>query len=407
MRYSALRPAIVLAVLLVVVPGMALAVDGEARHVGVDTSISPGPSSYISSRPSDFALPAEGVKGLVHKAARVAKMRVGAMTWLVAIDGKTADAQGPEVARFDPTGKGVFEAGNVLPLTNVRTGQGYANARLKVGTITLRKGDLKVPFSVSGHYSRRNNARYLWLLVGSGVETKLAVGGKAHVVRIVDGNANLSFADPVKPSMRVQGDEVLVLHVPDRGKPREVSRAGYGSPVYLDGRWQQVSYDARANRISLTPTDLETGLLSVASPKWTARLLSDEYVISLAGGTDAVPVPVGKYVLQRYRIETAEKLRGRPGVLEVRGSTSYSAGQAKLEILPDRTVEAPLAGPLTAGLSVSVQAKNVRINLDARDAYGNRVSSLYVPGGGRAPVPKVAVFDEEGTEVTSFNLEYG
>jgi beta-lactamase regulating signal transducer with metallopeptidase domain len=99
----------------------------------------------------------------------------------VAIDSLDPEAKLPDVARFDFTGKGVFDDGFVTPLIKQdgELGGGPFHIQLTPVTFQVPFGDKTIPVCVIGDYSHyRRPPRVLLLCLGTGVERAVAASGR-------------------------------------------------------------------------------------------------------------------------------------------------------------------------------------------------------------------------------------
>jgi hypothetical protein len=339
--------------------------------------------------------PALKASGTVSPTAVVGGLRIGSKVIPVAVDARKAGAKGPDVLRFDVTGRGKFHQATVVPLQvrSFRPGAQGAYLYAAFGPVELQlshEGRI-VRANVSGYCRQSGRQTMLSAYVHTALAGTCRFGQRVLGVRIVDGDGDLDCGDTL----------VLLVRGPE-GKPtRQTSY--FGHPVLVDGRWYNVTVSPDRKQVRATPSAQPTGKLQVANDRWELELASERLVLRLEGGKAPLPVPAGSYRLASYVQHTAATSEGRRGGFRC----MYGGRGGTVSVAAGATVHPQLGTPLVAGVSVQKRVGRLYLNLALHDAAGGRVVTLQLPTGGRPPPPTVKVLDEKGNVVHEGAMRYG
>lgn len=399
-----MRPTLCIAV-LVILAAVPPALAGPVTPVSCDaeTALQARPMYVMGLKVT------KGVPGLVHSQAVVGTLRGNGWSCSVAIDAAKADAKAPDVLRLDFSGKGDFTKAVTLPLKPTTTGPkptGYFDATVGQGEINATINGQTVPAQVAGQYIKSGNFRRLQIMLGTGVEGKVAFGGKEMTVRIVDGDRDLKAGKAWQKRKLgrnvavVPGDTVAVDV--GGGKTR---KACYGSPIEIGGAWYDVKLSADGKAIAASPVAVTGGKLSVKHPMWKTMLIGEKYVLPMEGGAEPVSVPAGQYDLRGYEEFSAPDAQDRRAQLMVTVRPGLSTSKVTVEA--GKTTELAIGSPLKGSIAASKSGRNVRLSLRLTDAAGRPVAALVTAKGKRPPAPTVIIKDESGKQVYKNTLEYG
>lgn len=357
--------------------------------------------------------------GLVHERAKLATVKVGQLDIAVAIDADKADAADTDAIRFNFAGKPDFDKSRSYPL---RISKSKANDNGKefeqvVGQfgpidVKIKVGDDEVPAILSGYYFRGASRRSLALRLLTARQGDCALGDKKHAVRLIDTTSNLRHDDKTQPRKALggpltfeAGDAVIV----DCGKgdfKGALAKGHYGQPILVDGKWWQITLDAKAGKLAAEESKDPTGTMwvKVDMPRWTMRLEGKKHKLIVSGGKEPVTVPADSYRIEGYTLDQTA-----PGI--VGGKASLTAGSwqpaIRIEIEKGKQAEPKLGPPLTAKLTATPAGRDVRISMSFTDQAGMQIGSVVGEKGAVPDAPRFTVVDESGKEVHKGTLEYG
>lgn len=417
------RNAIVLAVLLLI-SAPARAQVGQVKPVACDPRMALGGNVTFESNSGRFLKPPQG-GGTVHRNAVSIVLKLGQAKIAVAIDGDSADASKPNLARLDFTGQGTFDTTHVIPLVTVpRDPSSMGLIHFGPATMEVEYQGRKIPVSIYGEYQKSDYWRFLSLKVGTGLEGQCRFGSKVYPVRILDGNGNLSAGDAVKASdgkrigrreagvVLTNSDgqvtcDTLVVDTGDGKFDKSVVKSMYGQPVFLDGKWYDVRLSEDRKTVSAKLLDLPTGQLKIGHDDWRILLTGKDCVLSLAGNQEPVPVPAGQYTIFNYLEQgPADKDGNRAKISS--GTRDPVTYKFKTVTIPaDTLTTVAIGSPITAELKARHSGKLASFDLKLTDASGAAVDYVRMPSGASPDAPKFEVFDELDKSVYTTSMEYG
>lgn len=395
-----------------------LAAEGYLKAVVVSNDHALAPQSATAGQ-RDFVEAKPG-SGTVSASATVASVRAGEKVFLVAVDSTKADAKAPDVLRFDFSGKGKFAAGLAVPLkSHGPAGSGWFQASFGPATLNVPRNGKTIPVVVTGNYMKSGTSAYrrLDLRLWSGLEGTCRFGDKVRAVRVIDGNSNLGCRDAAKPVLRrgkpvglVVGDTVAVDT--GGGKFARPTKALYGQPVLVEGKWYQVDVSKDETKVSARQVDVATGQIKIDHGQWSARLVGKKHILCLEGGKVPQTVPADQYVIRMYRelAPIGDGPRSMVAQLVLGSSPAFSGTSLASPVTAGKVTNVAVGSPLAAQVNARRSGwSSYTLSLELTDAAGRDVGYMFVPGArsGRPDPPKVKILDAGGKTVLETTLEYG
>ncbi len=369
----------------------AAAMAGDLKYVAFDSADALEPGVMFISN-GEFSKPAEDA-GTLSRNAVCFSLFAGRIN--IAIDADKDDAAGPNLLRIDFTGKNSFKDAPTIPLAPQV--KGGSQRTFGPVSITATIDGVARPVTVSGFYYRQEQYRYCQISLATVAQTACVFGDKTRPVRLVDMTGDFRFSGPVKGAPTTASDTVIV-DVGD-GSFKQASRAFFGQPVRVDGKWYTVVCDADGNNIAAKVLDLPTASVKVDQPSWRCKLVGKAGRFMLVGGTAEVEVPAGDYTIAGYSIPGDPQIdANRPEISGRQGRVSLEAG---------KTTALPLGSPITVKVNASVSGRDVRFAMSAIDASGSTIDSITLGSGVRPEAPKIQVIDASGAVIYKNTLEYG
>lgn len=353
---------------------------------------------------------ADADSGAVNPHATVVKCRGmnGLMPVVICVDSESAEAKEADLIRLDFTGKGKFNAEQVVPLKKASGNDQTEVWSIGPKMLDVKQADKVVPVWVSGQYVRYNQGaqRYISLSLVSAMEADVKFGDKNHRTRIIDATGNLKFTDAGKPVMQgtqavwyTPGDTVVV-DAGDNKFGKGMAKSFYGQPVFVDGQWHNVTLSADGAFVSAQPVKAEMATLQVSQPSWTMKLASAKYVLQLKGDKQSLTIPAGAYSILEYDTVSPDGSR-------LVGGVNPAGKSHAVDVAADRTTNLAIGAPLTAKIDAAVMGPDVQFSLNLVDVGQTKVATILGEGGKQPPAPKVTVVDGDGKTVYESTLEYG
>jgi len=375
-------------------------------------------------------VPAPKDCGTIHPQAKVAAFTADGLKVTIALDSAKADAQRPDLVRFNFTGKCSFQGAPTVPLKQgmspkysrrlglMRAGEYY---HFGPATLNVARGKTNLPVSVSGTYfvgSGVNKWREASLALVTTADGSCRFGDKVCGVRVVDGTSNLRFGDGLGMAQK----DGLVVHatgwrgftadrvwIDTASETFKSARAKVycGQLARIGGTLYRVSVSKDASKITVAPAETGIGKVLIPGDEWSVTLIGRKNVLNLSGGREPIDVPADQYVVANYSGVFSSDVPSKPHRLRSGYYVMIGRERGKVfDVKDGETTKITAGAPLTAAVSVTQSKGTVKLNLLARDASGGRVSSLYGPKG-RPPVPKVTIYDDKRKEIYSTSLKYG
>ena len=368
--------------------------------------------------------------GTVHPRARVATLAAPGLQVTVALDSAEADANHPDLVRFDFTGTCRFQGAPTVRLkrglserTSRRSGLLRGGEYYHFGPATRKApcGGTTRPVSVTGEYfagSGDGKWRYVWLTLVAATEGSCRLGGKVCGVRVVDGTNNLRFGDGLGMTQKdgrvvhadqwrgFLADRVWIDTTSETFRSPKV-RVSCGQLARVGGTRYRLRVREDGLRISAEPAGVGIGRVLLPGDKWSVTLVGTGNVLRLRGGKAPVDVPADRYVAAGYEASFQSGVANKPH--RIRSGSYVLAGRQKGKVFNVKAGEVTsitVGGPLTATVAVSQAKGTVRLNALVTDASGARVSSLYGPKG-KPPAPKVTIYNDKRERIYSTSLKYG
>ena len=311
-----------------------------------------------------------------------------------------------DVVRFDFTGKGQFDDQQVTPIKKKPKGSPPRRERGEFGpaTFQIQRDGKSIPVTAWGHYYISKDYRYIVAFLGTALEGFCKFGDKTYMVRLVDGNSNLSCGDKsqYQKNRRVIVGDTLLIDVGD-GKfqqPEQIKKSLYGSPVLVDGVWYDVKLSADGLEIAATPSTAKTAKLKINHDNWSIQLLCETGILIFSGSTEPVEIPAGKYTVMQFT--ESQKDKGGRMVPITLGQQNLYRGKAKtFNTEANKTFELVIGSPLTARVKINSRGRSVSMNFELTDTAGMMVDPMF------NNKPLVEVFDDKGKLVHTGKFEYG
>ena len=324
--------------------------------------------------------PATG-SGTVHPKAKVLTMQWAGATVKMAIDANSPQAQHPDVLRVDWTGKGDFHQATVISRRPIGSGRTHSNRGplFLASRLPVTLGGQKLSISFEGSSSWRRSWSSFWLRSWMSAKASCLFGDKAHTVRFFDSNGNLLFADAVTTPRKVRGYYYLDCQMGDHvyvdvdslRRGSSAAASFYGQPILVDGWLWNVKVAPDRKSVVTERYEGPTGQVRIDHPFWDCWLVSDKHVVFIYGGSEPVPVPVGKYWIWNFG-EYA-----KPGNWDTRvhfGGNYVPWHPKPVSIHAGRTHEVKVGSPFSVRLDVQQIGRTLRLRV-----LGSEVSGLPVP----------------------------
>ncbi|MFP4144321.1 MAG: hypothetical protein ACLFV3_04185 [Phycisphaeraceae bacterium] len=384
--------------------GQGSASGGELQWLDEPTTVQPMRQGRAGASQDAFTLDSDA-PGLVSEKAAVGKLDGG---MLIAIDAKSADAEWPEVVRFDFSGEGNFEDAPALPL-QVHSQSGGFSSQFE-GQIEVTRDGQTRPVQVQGFYMVYNGGSYRHTSVSltSAGEAVVDFAGEPRRVVVVDGDSNLELGDGPELHIRDdgslchlgRGDTVLVYPGADAaGQPS--AKAFWGQPVQVGEQWYRLSL--ADGRLAAEPADVEVGRVAVHYPRWQVTLVGREHIVHLDGTSVAEEaVPADDYVVLEYQRHAKQG-----GHLQAMMYSS-DAGDRRYVVEPGGRTEVAFGSPITGKVVVEKQQNGRQLAFDFqyRDVNGAKIGHIQLADG-QPDAPTLKVLDGDGNEVYTGKFEYG
>ena len=394
---------------------------GMEKTVGIRFSPAggtPGPSSMPSRRPAEpgelsYVIPGNWsyYESIIFRGAeRFLKPRAGSGTVnpdavvvttihngspiCVALDSLDPSAVHYDVLRIDLTGKGDFHNAIVVP--RVRMWGKVSSKEYK----TEFESQPACPTTGGRVVPGRMNATYIdgadlsfEICMRVEAEGMCSFGNKLYKVGVYDNNNNLRLGDAAWPG-NTKGCDSVVVYL-DKGA--EVY-GRYGQPVKVDGKMYDLRVSADGNSITAMDYAGPAGLLKIDHVSWSAWLRKGDDRFSIAGGTDPVPVPPGKYVLSdyiEYSSADAQEARHRLNCQGAVDVTIASGGTTTLAV----------GSPLRGTLAVDVSGRTIKFHYSEQDSAGLRPGIEPPSQKTLNRTRSVKIVDSQNKAVFSFTMD--
>jgi len=295
-------------------------------------------------------------------------------------------------------------------------GSDWFQASFGPATLKVLRNGKTIPVGVTGNYRKSSTYGRLDLRLRAALGGTCRFGDKVRAVRVIDGNSNLSFSDAARPRLRrggvvgMVGGDTVVVDTGD-GKFAKPTKALYGQPVLVEGKWYRVDVSKDETKVSARQVDVATGQIKIDHEQWSARVVGKKHILCLAGGKDPLTVPGDQYVVGMYQESAPTGYERRSKAHLGLGLRSvYSGKVPTFAVTAGKVTNVPVGSPLNAQVDARrSRGSSYTLSLKFTDAAGREVDYLSVPGArsGRPDSPKVKILDAEGKTVFQTTLEYG
>ncbi|HUS46325.1 MAG TPA: hypothetical protein VM219_09940 [Phycisphaerae bacterium] len=377
-------------------PAQSLNFDVAYRPIQVDGS-------------QNFRKPASG-SGTVNPNALVFTAKRPHITLAFALDSEKPDSQHFDVLRIDTTGKGDFHDAAVVRRTGL-SGAGGKEFSYNFGweDVPLTFGTRKVPARVWASYIE-DESQYVYVRIGTCAVGRCRFGEKVYEIHLYDGTCNLRVDDATKP-LFTGGARLAEAGVGDsiyvdigNGAEEYAAQAFYGHPILVDGRWWTVKVTEDGTKVSAEPYDSPTGFVRIHHPFWRAWLADEKSLLVLQGGPEPVPVPVGRYTMNRYIEWPADQDKG---AFQVSLSAQSLRGTQVLNIAAGQTQEVVIGSPLKAVVGARRNGDNILFDVNFADMAGRTPLYRQGPHGNWNPEAVLTLYDSSGKAVGRVTRKLG
>jgi len=284
----------------------------------------------------------------------------------MALDATSESSLSYDVLRVDLTGKGDFtNAINIGRTCLIRDLVEHTiHSGFDAEELSLVVGGRKVPASLHANYVEGDNWRSLAVNLRTSAIGRCIIGGRLRTIVLHDTNHNLRIDRPNGPS---GPDELDYIEVP-LGRWSACAAAFYGHALMIDNELYDIVISPDGNSISSKKYEGPRGMLKIDHPFWTMLFVGDKSRYMIAGGTEPVPLPIGKYKVLSYR----EHSLGDPNnPHHVVCSDVYVGDPSpEIEIREGQTTSLQIGSPVVAKLIPTVTGGTVTFQYTERDAAG-------------------------------------
>ncbi|MGB2822426.1 MAG: hypothetical protein WBF17_15680 [Phycisphaerae bacterium] len=307
----------------------------------------------------------------------------------VALDSRRADAEAPDVARLDLSGKGDFSRAVELPLKPVHDYPGQTVYDFGLTRIAQRRNGREVLAWAWGKYVRGRLGNYMYLNLFCALEGECTFGDRTLRVRFDDRTGNLEVTDAPDPAAEQSGHDLVWIG----GGPRPEG-APFGLAVEVNGTWYAV--EVTGERVSAKALSPKMGKVEVASGQWRCTLHGRRFKVDLRGGREPVSLPTDTYTVQFYQV----LLDGKPRPQSI---TAMGRGRP-IVVAPGDTTRLPVGhGAIRAEMKATVSGGVVTLGLTLWDDQGLRI----LKADSFRALPRIEVVNSSGTVVHKAKLEPG
>ncbi len=240
----------------------------------------------------------------------------------------------------------------------------YVNFEFPQVEVTFDADGTKVEyaFTLRGYAQSSRSFGYVGVQLNAAAyrEGDITLEGKKHHVVLLDFNSNGRFDNATRirsdirtPDGRIYpeyGDVLLLdpkLNNPGPGSPydwaSDDSHVPVANLVSIDGRYYDMKISPAGDKLTLTPSSVQTGNVTNPNDGFRAMVYGDKGFFKISGNKDtAVPLPEGEWKLLSYTIDLTGREQPRPPAAEKKEGAKKES--SLIEALSD-SLEALLSGP--------------------------------------------------------------
>ena len=206
----------------------------------------------------------------------------------------------------------------------------------------------------------------------------------------------------------------LLLDVNGNGRFDGIHLSGMGPEnrwltrlVRFGGAYHELKVDPDGRSVRITSCKPEMGMLAFPKNVQSATVIGPEFITKIRGGSKALPLPRGTYVVRQYAY--------RKGLGPLRASDG-SMSSRKFGIRAGETSTFQAGPPLKIDVGFYIQrhgdtggksSRQASLSLYAFDCAGRRIDDVAGLGGSSRPAPRFKILDEAGKIVRRGAFEYG
>jgi TolB-like protein len=304
--------------------------------------------------------------GTVNPNAVVVHAQHNGLVISMALDATSESSLSYDVLRVDLTGKGDFtNAINIRRTSLIKDlAERTIYSSFEAKELSLVVDGRKVPASLHAGYVEGDTWRSLTVNLRTSAIGRCIMGDRLRTIVLHDTNHNLRI-DRANGSSGV--DELDYIEVP-LGRWSASAGAFCGHPLMIDNELYDLVISPDGNSISSKKYEGPRGMLKIDHPFWTMLCVGDKSRYMIAGGTEPVPLPIGKHEVLSYR----EHSLGDPNKPHHVVCSDVYVGDPspEMEIREGQTTSLQIGSPVVAKLIPTVTGRTVTFRYTERDTAG-------------------------------------
>ncbi|MBN1919217.1 MAG: hypothetical protein JW889_15035 [Verrucomicrobia bacterium] len=291
-------------------------------------------------------------------------------------------------------------------------GEEIAQGQYRFGPLSVKdpkdKDGAELRFAVLA-YVQQGNATYAMLVSPGSRMGTARLGDTEYAIALVDGNLDGQFGAAADAAPGRQGPSAMdFLAIDLNGNGRFEADAFEIMPLCtlarIGGAYYDVAIEADGSAITFDVSKMPLGTLATKNPTVELILASPtgNFLFERTAG-GSWQVPAGTHTISKVRLAAADA----DGKLWSLDSLQIPPRVARVAIEEGKETILSVGPPLTFKLDVTVQNRNVEIDLDLTDGAGVPYLSGATKDGRRLQPPKIRIVDENGKELYTAAFSYG
>ncbi len=374
----------------------------------------------------------KGVSGVEAISAKVGFTRRADVRYQLILAKSSEQQKHPDRLYLDANGDGQFaksECHDVSrshgAITVKASGRDRFSVKIRPLEVRVERDGASVPYWVAVQVRTygRGNVHAMYTSV-TGLMGEVTFGDKTRLMGVyvrLPFDATTDFGQRVAwpdgsmsrgRSYMTTGSSIL-LDADGNGKLDRISVYGIGREsgrttrlLRLDGAYWELTLAKDGSSVRVAPAKPKVGTLAIPDGVDSGSVLGPEFGACFTGKDKQLELPVGRYVLYRYQVNTAA------ATLAAR---DYEAA-SRFEIRPGETTRIEVGPPLTMKVTYSSSAprgrrdrppKQINVSLRALDCAGRPIGSVWVKNGGRPEPPRFKILSSSGRTVLDAAFKYG